>query len=191
MRTIRFAAVLIPLLSLSACVPLPSVNPLWNEENAAYEPALAGTWISEDNDEIITIVETGRNEYRMVYVSGNEASQYELHAVRLDGRLFLDLLPDRKLLEERLQGEAYVPLVPCHFFLRAVLGPDGLELAAMDDEAIGKRLDRGELEIPATNWADGLLLTAQTDEIQAMVVRCADDPDVWSELSVYHRCSEE
>ncbi len=190
MRTIRFAAVLIPLLGLSACVPLPSVNPLWDEENAVFEPALVGTWISEDNDEIITIVETGRNEYRMVYVSGNEASQYEVHAVRLDGRLFLDLCPDKDLLEERLQSEAYIPLVTTHFFLRAILGPDGLELAALDDEAIEKRLDRGEIEIPNVKSPDGLLLTAQTEELQDLVARCADDPDVWSELSVYHRCPE-
>jgi len=190
MRTIRFVAAMIPLLTLSACVPLPSVNPLWDEEHAAYEPALAGTWISEDNDEIIVITETGRNEYRMVYVTGEDSSQYEVHAVRLDGRLFLDLLPDKELLEARLQGEAYLPLIPGHFFLRAVLEPERLVLTAMDDEAIQKKLDRGELEISTVNWSDGLLLTALTDEIQSLVVRCAEDPEVWRGSTLFHRFRE-
>jgi hypothetical protein len=191
MRTIHYAAAMILLLSMSACGPLPSLNPLWDEGHAVCEPALVGTWISEDNDEIMTIMQTGRDEYRMVYVSGEEASQYEVHAVLLEGRLFLDLCPDKELLDERLHSEAYIPLVTTHFFLRAAVWPDGLELACLDDEAIEKRLDRGAIEIPHAKSADGLLLTAQTDELQDFVVRLADDPDVWGEPARYHRCSEE
>ena len=190
MRTVRLTAAMILLLTMSACVPLPSLNPLWDEGHAVCEPALAGTWISEDDDEIITIMQTERDEYRMVYISGEEASQYEVHAVRLEGRLFLDLCPDKALLEERLHGEAYMPLVTTHFFLRVVLEPDSLELASLDDEAIEKRLDRGEIDIPIARSADGLLLTAQTDQLQDLVARFADDPDAWSELSRYRRCRE-
>ncbi len=191
MRTVRLTAAMVLFLTASACGPLPSINPLWDEGHAVCEPALVGTWISEDDDEIITIMQTDRDEYRMVYVSGEEASQYEVHAVRLEGRLFLDLCPDKALLEERLHGEAYIPLVTTHFFLRAVLEPDCLELAALDDDAIEKSLDRGEIDIPNARSADGLLLTAQTDQLQDLVVRLADDPDVWSALSRYHRCGEE
>jgi hypothetical protein len=190
MRIIRLAAAVIPLLAASACVPLPSLNPLWDEGHAVCEPGLAGTWISDDNDEIITIAETGRKEYRMVYVSGEDASQYEVHAVRLEGRLFLDLFPDKEIVEERLHGEVYLPLIPTHFFLRADLGPDRLELAAIDDEAIGRKRERGETEIPLVKWDDGLLLTAETGLIQELVIRFADDPDVWERPDVYHRYHE-
>lgn len=190
MRRVHLAAATILLLTATACVPIPSLNPLWDEDNAVCEPGIVGTWISENDDEIITIMQTGPNEYRMVYVAGNEASQYEVHAVRLEGRLYLDLCADKELLEERLHSEAYIPLVVTHFFLRAALGPDRLELAALDDEAINKRLESGDIDIPYARWADGLLLTAQTDALQDLVTHCADDPDVWSELSRYHRCPE-
>lgn len=191
MRTIRFAVAIIPLLAVSACVPLPSLNPLWDEEHAVCEPGLAGTWVSEEDDEIITITETDRNEYRMIYVAGGEVSQYEVRAVRLEGRLFLDLYPDQELLDKRLQGEVYLPLIPTHFFLRAVLDPDRLELAALDDEAIGKKHGQGETEIPLVRWEDGWLLTAQTDRNQDLVVQFVDDPDAWSSPNLYHRCGEE
>ncbi len=189
MRTIRLVAAIAPLLFLSGCVPLPSLNPLWDEASAVREPGLAGTWVSDDNDEIITITETDSDAYRMVYISGENASQYEVHAVRLGGRLFLDLYPDEDLLEDRLQNEAYMPLILTHFFLRAVLTPDRLELAALDDEAVGKRLERGEIEIPFVEYRDGLLLTAQTRQIQDLVLRLVEDPDVWSE-DLYHRCCD-
>ena len=38
----------------------------------------------------------------MVYVSGEDASQYEVHAVRLEGRLFLDLFPDKEIRRRAL-----------------------------------------------------------------------------------------
>jgi hypothetical protein len=190
MKFIRLAAAVIPLLAASACVPLPSLNPLWDEAHAVLEPGLAGTWISDDNDEVITITETDRNEYRMICVAGDDASQYEVHAVRLEGRLFLDLCPDKAIVEERFHGEVYMPLIPTHFFMRAVLEPDRLQLAALDDEAIGKKRERGETEIPLVKWDDGLLLTAETGLIQDLVIRFADDPEVWGGPDVYYRCRE-
>ncbi len=191
MRNIRYAAAMALLLTATACGPLPSLNPLWDEDHAVCEPGLPGTWISEDNDEIITIMQTGPNEYRMVYVSGNDASQYEVHAVRLEGRLFLDLRSDEKLLEERLHGEAYIPLVITHFFARADLGPAGLELAVLDEDSINSELQSGEIEIPHAESTDGLLLTADTEALQDLVVRCADDPHVWGTPSIYRRCPDE
>jgi len=189
MKTIRFAAAIISLLVMSACGPLLSLNPLWDEGHAVSEPALTGTWISGDDDnEIITIAESGRNGYRMTYIDDDSSSRYEVHAVRLEGRLFLDLYPDGDALEKRLKGEVYLPLIPTHFFLRAVLEGDRLELAALDDEGIANKLERGEIEVPLLKLEDGVLLTAQTDRIQDLVVRFVDDADLWSDTELYHRC---
>ena len=189
MKTIRFAAAIISLLVMSACGPLLSLNPLWDEGHAVSEPALTGTWISGDDDnEIITIAESGRNEYRMTYIDDDSSSRYEVHAVRLEGRLFLDLYPDGAALGKRLEGEVYLPVIPTHFFLRAVLEGDRLELAALDDEGIANKLERGEIEVPLLKLEDGVLLTAQTDRIQDLVVRFVDDADLWSDTELYHRC---
>ena len=189
MKTIRFAAAIISLLVMSACGPLLSLNPLWDEGHAVSEPALTGTWISGDDDnEIITIAESGRNGYRMTYIDDDSSSRYEVHAVRLEGRLFLDLYPDGAALGKRLEGEVYLPVIPTHFFLRAVLEGDRLELAALDDEGIANKLERGEIEVPLLKLEDGVLLTAQTDRIQDLVVRFVDDADLWSDTELYHRC---
>ena len=189
MKTIRFAAAIISLLVMSACGPLLSLNPLWDEGHAVSEPALTGTWISGDDDnEIITIAESDRNGYRMTYIDDDSASRYEVHAVRLEGRLFLDLYPDGAALGKRLEGEVYLPVIPTHFFLRAVLEGDRLELAALDDEGIANKLERREIEVPLLKLEDGVLLTAQTDRIQDLVVRFVDDADLWSDTELYHRC---
>jgi len=189
MKTIRFAAAIISLLVMSACGPLLSLNPLWDEGHAVSEPALTGTWISGDDDnEIITIAESGRNGYRMTYIDDDSSSRYEVHAVRLEGRLFLDLYPDGAALGKRLEGEVYLPVIPTHFFLRAVLEGDRLELAALDDEGIANKLERREIEVPLLKLEDGVLLTAQTDRIQDLVVRFVDDADLWSDTELYHRC---
>lgn len=188
MRVIRITAAIIALLGMPACVPLASLNPLWDEGHVVSEPALTGSWISDDGEAVLTLAELSGDRYRLTYFADDSASRYEVHAVRLENRLFLDVYPDSDWIDKRLNGEAYQSLVPTHFFLRAVLEEDLLELAAMDDEAVEKKLENEGLEIPLVRWKDGLLLTAPTGEIQKLVIRFADDPAVWGDPEIFHFC---
>jgi hypothetical protein len=190
MKTFCFTVAVMALLSMSACAPLASLHPLWDEGHAVLEPALAGSWISDENDEVFTITESGGNQYRLTYVDGDSASRYEVHAVRLENRLFLDVYPDKDTLEKRLEGELYVPYIPTHFFLKAVLEGNSLELALIDDDAFETKLERGDVAVPFVKGKDGLLLTAPTDQIQGLMVLIVDDPEVWSEPDLYHRCRD-
>lgn len=188
MRAIRLAAAIIALLGMPACVPLASLNPLWDEGHVISEPALTGSWISDDGETVLTLAELSGDLYRLTYVTDDSASRYEVHAVRLENRLFLDVYPDSDWIDKRLNGEAYQSLVPTHFFLRAVLEENLLELAVMDDEAVENKLEQEGLEIPLVRWKDGLLLTAPTSEIQRLVIHFADDPEVWGDLELFHLC---
>jgi hypothetical protein len=188
MKVIRLAAAIIALLGMPACVPLASLNPLWDEGHVVSEPALTGSWVSHNGDAILTVAGLSGGRYRLTYVADDSASQYEVHAVRLESRLFLDVYPDSDWIEKRLDGEAYQSLVRTHFFLRAVLEENRLELAIMDDEALEKKLEQEGLAVSLVSWKDGLLLTAPTDQVQKLVTHFADDPGVWGEPEIFHLC---
>ena len=188
MRVVRLAVAIITLLAMPACVPLASLNPLWDDAHMISEPALTGSWVSDSGDAILTVAELSGGRYRLAYVADDSASQYEVHTVRLEDQLYLDVYPDSDWIEKRLNGEAFQSLVLTHFFLRVVLEEDRLELAVMDDEALEKKLEQEGLDVPLLSWKDGLLLAASTDQVQKLVAHFADDPEVWGEPEAFHLC---
>ena len=187
MKMIRIPIVLLAVLLSSGCVPIPSLNPLWDEAHLAVLPELEGLWTDKDGDEVLEITAVEKSSYRLTYWSKDESSRYEVHAVRLGDRFFLDFYPDEEVLEERLKGEAYMPLVPTHFFARISLEGDLLKLALLDDEALQKKVESGEASVSLVKWEDGVLLTAATPAIQQLMVLFADDKRLWDEPEVFVR----
>jgi hypothetical protein len=45
MRVVRLAVAIITLLAMPACVPLASLNPLWDDAHMISEHALTGSWV--------------------------------------------------------------------------------------------------------------------------------------------------
>jgi len=187
MKKIQLPIVLLAVMLSSGCVPLPSLNPLWDETHLAMLPELEGVWTDEEGDEALEFTAGEKSSYRLTYWSKDEASRYEVHVVRLGGWFFLDIYPDEDVLEERLKGEAYMPLIPTHFFGRIRLEGDSLELALLDDEALHNKVEQGEADVHLVTWEDGVLLTSDTPAIQQMMVLFADDEKLWDEPEVFVR----
>jgi hypothetical protein len=187
MKTIRFLPALLAVALTSACVPLASLHPLWDESHQVALPALAGLWVEQDGSDTLRFTAAEKGAYKASYCSKDGVSQYEVHAVAINGRYFLDFYPDSEALEKRLKGESYLPLIPTHFFVRLVLDGDSLKLAFLDDEAVKKKVEKGELNIPLQSYEDGILLTADTSAVQALVAKVADDDDLWGETATFTR----
>jgi hypothetical protein len=67
MKGLRLVVIFASLLPACGCVPLPSFYPLWDEQHAAFEPRLLGTWkpLEAENDEELRIVESKNKSYLM------------------------------------------------------------------------------------------------------------------------------
>jgi hypothetical protein len=186
MKPMRLMPALVLIMLCSSCVPLSSLYPLWDEGHVAELPGLAGTWAEADGSTLRFVKGNGK-VYTATYSSEKETSRYEVHAVDLNGRLFLDFFPDQDALEKRLAGEAYLPLVQVHFFGRIVLSGDSLRLALLDDDKVEAKVKSGNLSIPLLKRDDGFLLTMETKAIQEFLSRYADDPDIWGDEAAFRR----
>jgi len=187
MKMIRFLPAMLVVILASACVPLASLNPLWDESHLVPLPALEGRWVSEDGDDTLTFAQVEKTKYHLRFSNKEGTSQFEVRAVMINNRTYLDFFPDDASLEKRLAGEAYLPIILTHFFARVSFAGDVMQITVLEDEALEKKVQSGETKIPIARFQDGTLLTADTPAIQEMVARFADDQGFWGEPDSFRR----
>ena len=190
MKMIRFMPAVLVVVLASACVPLTSLHPLWDESHLVPLPALVGNWASEDGKSTLKFTQEEKESYHLTYSNEDDSSQFVVHAVMIGKHTFLDLFPDEKAFEKRLAGEAYLPVIPAHIFARITFEGDLVQIAVLDDEVMERKVESGETNIPIVRFEDGVLLTAGTPEIQQLFARFADDQEFWGKPDSFRRIPE-
>ena len=161
---------LIPAVALfmSACGSTLSVSPLYNSENVIQDPNLVGTWTDEKGKDILVVRPGEDQAYDVLYTTMEDAAstvKFEVRLVQLNGARFLDIV-------RRTDGWT----IPGHSFAAISLDNDHVKISFLDskwlkekllgDETVKARPERGEL----------LILMDNTESLQAMVARYANEP---------------
>ncbi|MBP1596596.1 MAG: hypothetical protein H6Q05_1973 [Acidobacteria bacterium] len=185
------AAAILVIFSMSACVPLLSLYPLWDKAHAVDMPGLAGTWIMPDENEKVIIQDAEDIGYLVEYIAREKSktvsSSYRMHAVKLGKTFFFDFEPEERGLRQWSEAEAFLPIVRAHFVVRAELTGDTLKLGILDDERFVKKVRKEGIQIPyAELHGDEYVLTAETAAIQNFLLQYGDDPALW-EMNEFQR----
>lgn len=193
MRSLRVVLVLGLLLALAGCYPVPSLHPLYTEDELVFETGLVGIWATADGKQMAVFEDAGEKSYRVSYSTEGDGSRawsrYEAHLVRLGNHLFLDVYPDKKTYEAMIEPQAYWPLVRTHTFYRLTLDRDTLQVAYLDDEGLKKKLSAAEVNLGHAELPEDelLVLTAPTPELRALVTTYADDSTLFEDLPEFRR----
>ncbi len=157
-------------ISLAGCVP--SVHPLYTDEDCIFKPELVGVWQKEDARDTWAFAKRDEESYDLVYTDENGLKgNFIAHLVELQGVTFLDLFPGEAEPEIKVNGLYMLHFVPCHFFARVgEIGPT-LQLAFTDAEWTKDFLvaNPGALKHEIFKTGDDeerLLVTAPTAELQ-------------------------
>jgi hypothetical protein len=195
MKSLKIAAIIALLLPLCSCVPIQSFYPLWDEKHAALEPGLLGIWTEPgtDNESLLTFTKSDVNTYLATYAekdkkNGNtKSSTYTAKLVRLEKYLFIDFINEDKTFDKWTEGEAYLSILPTHFFGRLELAGDTMKLALLDDEKLEKKVTNKEIDLSIIKQEDLRLLTSETGKIQQALGQFAADKDLWGEPDTLQR----
>ena len=183
---------------LAGCVPLVSLHPLFTKETITFEEKLLGTWIADSNKPKVTwefarieesATERLPNElrdqaskcYRVNLAdSDGQKGSFVACLVKLQEKLFLDVLPDRFPSGEQnpeTMKFAYNAFffLRIHTFARVIFVGDQVKIRLTDDEAFKKLLEAEPKAIPHDVVDNLPVLTASTAELQAFVTKYADD----------------
>jgi hypothetical protein len=193
MRTMKYLAVLALTVGALSCVW--SLQPLFEEKDSIFEPGLAGTWKTADNENTWTFEKAKNgNEYVLVYrqaefgpdgpfseeklVPGDTA-RFQARLGRLGGRLFLDLIPAAEG-NPGVRNDLYDwHLIRAHTVCRVWLEKDELRLDWPDENWLEEAIKSGKVAIAHVRTEDGWVVTAPTKELQQTVAKFAENDDAF------------
>ena len=182
---------------LGGCGPVMSLHSLYTKENVVFEEKLVGTWVDDPNSPEATWefnrIEEPENAYRLVFTDKNgQKGSFVAHLVKLENSLFLDVFPDEFPCDTEDPNKTdwlynVFFLVPAHTFIKIDSIEPQLKMRLTDDDKMAKLLKEESNAVKHTLVEDKLILTASTKELQAFVLKYADDNRVFTDEIVLGR----
>jgi hypothetical protein len=175
-------------------VPVVSLHPLFNEKDVVFDEKLLGTWAQEEPNEPVwefKRADANENAYRLIF-SDKEGKKglFIAHLVKLKGKLFLDACPAPWEQQDPNKVEWVYNtlfLIPAHTFIRVDSIDPNLTMRVTDDEKMKKLLEQDPNAVKHTVLEDKPVLTASTNELQAFVLKYADDSRLFMDASTLKR----
>jgi hypothetical protein len=182
---------------LGGCVPVMSLHSLYTKENVVFEEKLLGTWVDDPNSpETIwefTRIDKTKKEYKLIISDDeNKKGSFVAHLVKLEDSLFLDVFPDEFPCDTEDPNKTdwlynVFFLVPVHTFIKIDSIEPQLKMRLTDDDKMEELLKEDPNAVKHTLMEDRLILTASTEELQAFVLKYADDSRVFPDEIVLNR----
>lgn len=175
------------LLGLLVWGCLPSVHPLYTEDDLVFREELLGTW--EDDDNIWTFTKSDEKEYGLIHIEDADTAYMDAHLVKLGDYYFLDLLLSDPPIENSL-GQMHI--ISVHTFSKVTFREEGkISIEMFNSDWIVDMIKEGRVRIrhEVREDDDLILLTASTEELQKFVIKYADEPKAFSELTELTKAS--
>jgi hypothetical protein len=177
--------VLVIGLMLSSCVVL-SFHPLYTPETVAFRQDLVGTWhMNEDETWNFTALDGELPGYYLTHISDRDTAMYNVHLVQLNDYFFLDISPD---LSETTQVLSHP--YPLHSFYKLEFLPNGdMTIYIFDSDYLKQLFEQRKIRIKHeySEEDETYVLTAPTSELQAFILKYADDPKAFIEPGTLKR----
>ena len=156
---------------LGGCVP--SLHPLFTENELIFDANLVGIWSSTDSNETWEFKPAAKG-YECIYVENNgKIGRFDAGLGKLGNDMFLDIYPKELNITE---NDFYkMHFVPAHTFMRVNFTKDSLELRAMNPEGLDKLLKSDPNAIKYEKPRDSVVLTASTKDLQTFMLKYGID----------------
>jgi hypothetical protein len=195
---------LIGMLALLAGSCIPSLFPLYTEEDLVIDDRLEGTWDGGENG--IWIIKRleytpdkgffspdwslpgDKKSYRLnvFEVSDGDTLEAEfiLHILVLNGQHYLNYYPvDYELDHDFLAWH----MIEANNFSKVKMSDDSLSLSFFDPEYLEELIDKNRIKISHIRYDNGILLTAHTRELQKFVIKYGNESEAVLEPDVLKR----
>ena len=177
----------ITLSLLVGCVP--SVFPIYGEDDLIFDPALFGVWTTEDSSAIFIVTAgTGRMplfSYEVEFIDDEcDRGRLIMQLASIGGSKFLDAYP----VERDDEGL----LLPTHVFFH-IDEQVGFTttLRTMNPEWLKQYLEGDPEGIEHIEVNDDIVLTATTPELQSFYFEHRQTPDAFGEPDVFRHLTDE
>jgi hypothetical protein len=175
------------LFVMTGCIP--SVHPLYTDQDLIFDPSLVGQWADKSGKETWTFTANGEKQYKLLYVDEDDKQgEFAVHLLKIADRRFLDIYPADPKLQQNDFYKGH--LMPVHTFMRVQMQNDVLQMAFMKPDWIKDFLQKNPAAIKHEKVNDDVLLTAQPKDLQAFLTQHEKTPDAWNEGNPLARSAE-
>ena len=182
---------------LGGCVPVMSLHSLYTKEDVVFDEKLLGTWVDDPNNPETTWefmrIDEPNNAYKLIFSDkDDQKGSFIACLVKLKERFFLDVYPSDPPWEPEDPNKLKWPfntlfLVPVHTFIRIDSLEPQLKMRLTLEDEMEKLLKEDPNAVQHTLVEDRLVLTASTKELQAFVLKYADDKRLFADETVLER----
>lgn len=180
MRATRLLLLLALPLAGASCLVV-SLHPAYDAETIAFEPALVGDWISEDDHARLTIERGEWHSYHVTLDEDGDVTRVSARLTRVGDLQLLDVEP--------LDGTELPPLqLAVHTVYRVAVDADTLTLAALDyDRFFAMARDANPAMNLVLDERKNVVITAPTGEYRHWLEAHQADAGLWAEPVVLKR----
>ena len=180
MRVLRLIIAALAALLSSACLVV-SLQPVYEPETIAFDPALLGTWIAGDDDTSLSFERAEWHSYHVTLEERDDRTRLSARLTRVGEQLYLDLSPQ--------DGADVAPLLlPVHCFYRLGLQGDELSLADLNYESLERLARDGGAGLPmAIDARKNVVITASTAELRRWLAAHARDEGLFAAPTTLRR----
>ncbi len=203
---------LIAALAILAGSCIPSLFPLYTQDDLLYDERLEGTW--EDGDNGIWIIERLEYHNRGIFdypfdptwiepdqdsdslsiryrltvkefVEGDTVeAEFLIHLLRLGDQQYVNFYPDDYDLHH---GFLHWHMVQANNFSKISISEDRLTLRFFDPDYLRQMIEKNRIRISHVWLDDFILLTAPTPELQKFVIKYGNEEDALTGPEVFNR----
>jgi hypothetical protein len=184
MKTQKFLILIVLIAILSGC--LPSLNPIYTENDIFFNKDLVGTWTEADKEKEKWIFEKdGENQYKLTYLEEGKKASFKAHLAKIGEYHFLNLYPYDYASENTLYQCHFIPV---HTFSKITIDKDKVVVKMMDPTWVEEKIMKKEIDIEHAFSSKGnLLLTASTNRLQEFALKYAENKEAFQEPVILKR----
>ncbi|MEN6385402.1 MAG: hypothetical protein ABFD79_09400 [Phycisphaerales bacterium] len=158
------------LLALFICGCIPSLHPLFKNDQIIQDPRIVGYWAADDSNNIWEIKATEKG-YEGIYIDeSGKVGKFNVAAGKIGNNLFLDIYPKDASLSENNFYKLH--LVAAHTFIKAQVNDKAMELWFINPESLEKILKADANAIQHERLENGsIVLTASSEKIQQFLLK--------------------
>jgi hypothetical protein len=169
---------------LTGCIP--SVNPIYTDEDVIFDPALLGIYPDSRYKENFTIIEQFSDPccYRIIQKEGQAEYRMVGRLIKLGDQRFMDLTPEEPLQgnmsgviggTDILQSLTWLPL---HIFVKITADTSGPRFTLMDEKGF---LNLTRKDPTALKVMNERLIVSSTVELQSFLKKYGNDKEVFNQ----------
>jgi len=159
--------------------PARSIHPLFSENDVTLNPALIGTWSSNDDTYAFTLTSDRTMKTVIRSLTSQDSAVYTTLAGTIGNQWYLDSYPYVNSDEHHY--------LSVHVFTKMTIAGDTLTLASFNNDWLEKQISEKKISVAHIRRGSEIILTASTKELQSMIRAVGGKNDAFPNSTNYVR----